>query len=161
MDPVQSVFAEQFFPAAAILSNTYACEQNCIWWKGLGNTLTSLRSSEKEETVNQEDPVSEKEETKMEVAGCFIWHQLVSSWVLDTLAVLIVFGVRCEMNEALANMTLPFFFFFFFFPCPMMLGNLLPPDHHGSPHSEQGAPGHWGIDLWETEVVSLEILTSL
>lgn len=29
MDPVQSVFAEQFFPAAAaaILSNTYACEQ--------------------------------------------------------------------------------------------------------------------------------------
>lgn len=27
MDPVQSVFAERFFPAAAILSNTYACEQ--------------------------------------------------------------------------------------------------------------------------------------
>lgn len=66
MDPVQSVFAEQFFPAAAILSNTYACEQNCIWWKGLGNTLTSLWSSEKEETMNQEDSIPEKEETKIE-----------------------------------------------------------------------------------------------
>lgn len=44
-----------------------------------------------------------------------MFHMAPTSWVLDTLAVLIVFWVRCEMNEALANMTLSFSLFFFYF----------------------------------------------
>lgn len=53
MDPVQSGFAEQFFPAAALLRYTYAREQKLDLGRRFGKSRRPLEVSEEEEAVNQ------------------------------------------------------------------------------------------------------------
>lgn len=109
MDPVQSGFAEQFFPAAALLRYTYAREQKLDLGRrsgksrgfGGGGGSKSVRG----------------------VPGCFGWPQPAPSLELGTLPILVV--VRVQQD---AGTTMPVYFscvpcgFRYLAPCSRLLG---------------------------------------